>query len=207
MPLLNIDSFRQTPLVSNPFEYCVVRDFVKLDAAARIEADFPAISNSGSFPISALDYGPVFHQLLDELRSDDLRNAFEEKFAISLSGRPTTLTVRGRTGQRDGRIHVDSKSKLITVLLYLNRGWNAPSGNLRLLRSPDDIEDAVAEVPAECGTMVAFRCRENAWHGHKRFVGERRSIQLNWVVSHAASRRSQFVHGVSSFLKRLRRAG
>ena len=52
-----------------------------------------------------------------------------------------------------------------------------------------------------------FRCRENAWHGHKQFVGERRSIQLNWVVSDAAVRRSQFVHGISSFLKRLRMAG
>jgi hypothetical protein len=206
MPLLNIDAFRQAPLTTSPFEFCVVRNFVKPDATDRIEADFPPISNSGSYPVSALGYGPVFDQLLDELRSDDLRAAFEEKFAIDLSGRPTTLTVRGRTGQRDGRIHIDSKTKLITVLLYLNRNWTSPGGHLRLLRSPDDIEDTIEEITPECGTLVAFRCRENAWHGHKQHVGERRSIQLNWVVSDAAVRRSQIVHGISSFLKRLRRA-
>ena len=206
MPLLNIDAFRQTPLTTSPFEFCVVRNFVKPDAADRIATDFPPISNAGSFPISALEYGPVFDQLLDELRSEELREAFGEKFAIDLSGRPTTLTVRGRTGQRDGRIHVDSKTKLITVLLYLNQNWTAPGGQLRLLRSGDDIEDSIEEITPDSGTMVAFRCRENAWHGHKQHVGERRSIQLNWVVSDAAVRRSQFVHGVSSFLKRLRRA-
>jgi hypothetical protein len=206
MPLLNLDAFRRTPLNTNPFEYCVVREFVNLDATQRIEADFPRIGNSGSFSVSALEYGPVFEQLLDELRSDEVRAAFAEKFGIDLTGRPTTLTVRGQSGQRDGRIHIDSKTKLITVLLYLNRDWNAPGGNLRLLRSPDDIEDAIEEVAPEIGTLVAFRCRENAWHGHKPHVGERRSIQLNWVVSDAAVRRSQFVHGVSSFLKRLRKA-
>ena len=207
MPLLNFDAFRQTSLNTNPFEYCVVRDFVNPDATERVGAEFPRINDPGSFSISALEYGPVFEQLLDELRSDEMRAVFEEKFGIDLSGRPTTLTVRGKTGQRDGRIHIDSKTKLITVLLYLNHDWNAPGGNLRLLRSPDDIEDTIEEVAPENGTLVAFRCRENAWHGHKQHVGERRSIQLNWVVSDAAVRRSQFVHGVSSFLKKLRKAG
>lgn len=207
MPLLNIDAFRQTPLKTDPFEFCVVPHFVNLDATGRIEADFPRISNPGSFSISALQYGPVFQQLLDELRSDEMRTAFQEKFAIDLTDRPTTLTVRGRTGQRDGRIHIDSKTKLITVLVYLNRDWSSPGGNLRLLRSPDDIESVIEEVVPHSGTMVAFRCRENAWHGHKPHLGERRSIQLNWVTGHAAVRRSQIVHGISSFLKRLRKAG
>lgn len=207
MSLLNIKAFRQTPLTVNPFEFCVVPGFVDTEALDSLNADFPQIHDPGSFPLSTLRYGRTFEQLTAELRSPELRDAFAEKFGIDLAGRPTTLTVRGRTGPRDGRIHIDSKTKLITVLLYLNRRWSADGGNLRLLRSRDDIEDVIQEVPPECGTLVAFRCRENAWHGHKPFVGERRSIQLNWVVSRAAVRRSQWVHGVSSFLKRLRRAG
>ncbi|MFN8453038.1 MAG: 2OG-Fe(II) oxygenase, partial [Anaerolineae bacterium] len=78
---------------------------------------------------------------------------------------------------------------------------------LRLLRSPDDIEDVIAEIPPESGTLVAFRCRENAWHGHKPFDGIRRSVQLNWVVDEAAAKRSERRHGWSSLLKRLRIAG
>ena len=38
------------------------------------------------------------------------------------------VTVRGRTDARDGKIHSDSKSKLVTVLLYMNGTWEKPGG-------------------------------------------------------------------------------
>jgi SM-20-related protein len=207
MSILRIDELRKTPLVRNPFEYCVVPNFIETPALERIERDFPQIDKGGSFPLSSLTYGPGFSELVDSLLKPELRDAFAGYFGIDLTDRPPTLTVRGRARTKDGQIHIDSKTKLITVLIYLNRNWQAAGGNLRLLRSPDDIEDVVAEVPAEAGTLVAFRCRENAWHGHKPFDGVRRSIQLNWVVDEAAAHRSERRHKWSSLLKRLRLAG
>ena len=56
-------------------------------------------------------------------------------------------TVRGFVRSRDGEIHTDSKTKLITVLLYMNEGWESDGGRLRILRSGTDLEDSVAEVP------------------------------------------------------------
>ena len=66
---------------------------------------------------------------------------------MDLADRPATLTVRGRTRPKDGQIHTDSKTKLITVLLYLNRHWDSPGGRLRLLKNEHDLEDYIAEVP------------------------------------------------------------
>ena len=207
MAILDLDKLRRTPLATDPFEYCVVSDFISAGALDRIERDFPTIEQGGSYPLSALSYGPEFQNLVDELLQPETRDAFSEYFAIDLANRPPTLTVRGLARSKDGQIHIDSKTKLITVLIYFNRHWTSPGGCLRLLRAPDDIEDVIAEVPPENGTLVAFRCRENAWHGHKPYDGVRRSVQLNWVVDDAAAKRSERRHGWSSLLKRIANRG
>jgi len=153
--------------------------------------------------VSQLTYGARFAHLLDELNSEAFRAAFEEKFALDLSGRPTTITVRGRCGPKDGKIHTDSLSKIITVLIYMNPSWENAGGRLRLLRSGDDLDDIIAEVPPLEGTLLAFRRAENSWHGHKPFVGERRVIQFNWVTSSGNQRVTMLRHHVSAPFKRL----
>ena len=203
MSILNLEAFRAAPLVSTPFDYLAVPNFVRSEALVRIRHDFPSIQRSGSFPLTSLEYGPSFAELTDELRGAEVRQAFCDKFGLDLTDRPTTLTVRGRTRLKDGRIHTDSKTKLITVLLYLNSGWQSDGGRLRLLGSPHDMEDTICEVPPEDGMLVAFRNGKNAWHGHKPFEGERRSLQLNWVADARAVRRSSRRHGLSALIKRL----
>ena len=127
-------------------------------------------------------------------------SAFAEKFGLDLAGRPATLTVRGRCRSKDGKVHTDSRSKLITALIYLNDDWSGDGGQLRLLRS-NNIEDVIAEVPPHAGTLICFRNRENAWHGHTSYEGPRRALQLNWVVDDAAARKSERRHGLSARLK------
>ncbi len=204
MSILELDALRQTPLVSEPFEYLLVPRFIKAEHLDAIERDFPPIAQGGSFPLNSLRYGPAFQQLTGELLGDELRHIFAVKFDMDLSERPATLTVRGRTRLKDGQIHTDSKTKLITVLLYLNKSWSADGGRLRLLRSEHNLEDVVAEVPPDQGALVAFRCRPNAWHGHHPFEGERRSLQLNYVVDESASRWSSLRHSMSAVFKALR---
>ena len=91
-------------------------------------------------------------------------------------------TVRGFVREKDGSIHTDSTTKIITVLLYMNERWQEDAGRLRLLRGPDDLEDYVAEVPPYGGTLLVFRRADNSWHGHKPISGPRRAVQLNWVT-------------------------
>jgi SM-20-related protein len=200
---LDLEAFRATPLTEAPFRYLVVPGFVRADACARINADYPRIAEHGSFPVAQLSYGEAFKTLLGELESDEFRRACEEKFRLDLTGRPTTTTVRGQCGSKDGRIHTDSTSKIITVLIYMNPGWEERGGRLRLLRSGNDLEDVLTEVPPTEGTLLAFRRADNSWHGHKSFVGPRRVIQFNWVTSEGNRRIAMLRHQVSAPIKRL----
>jgi SM-20-related protein len=202
MANLDLAAFRATPLTREPFPFLIVPQFVTPAARAAVNADYPIIDSPGSFPVSGLSYGPGFQRLLDELRGPAFRAACEEKFDIDLSGRPSMITVRGRCGTRDGNIHTDAVTKIITVLIYMNPTWEQAGGCLRLLRSPNDIEDVIVEIPPIEGTLLAFRRADNSWHGHKLFVGPRRVIQFNWVTTTAVGRREVFRHRVSAWMKK-----
>ncbi len=203
MSAIDLPAMRATPLGRQPFDHLVVPGFVRAEALAAINADFPHISRPGSFPLSELAFGPAFATLMAELGSAETRAAFEDRFDIDLRARPLMCTVRGRCRAVDGRIHADSASKVLTVLIYPNPGWSADGGRLRLLRSAHDIEDYAAEIAPRAGTLLAFRCAGNAWHGHKPFEGERRSIQLNWVTGQAVVWREQWRHRLSARIKAL----
>jgi len=127
-----------------------------------------------------------------------------EKLGIDLKRRPTTITVRGRAREKDGQIHLDSRSKLVTVLIYMNGKWEADGGRLRLLNSGENLDDVIMEVPPAEGTLLAFLNTPNAWHGHKSFEGERRVIQLNWVRDNLVVWREKSRHTLSAFLKKLK---
>lgn len=200
---LDLDALRRAAVAQEPFPYLVVPGFLPPDAVAAISADFPRIDQPGSFPLAELTFGATFRGFVAALESAPLRAIFAEKFAIDLAGRPTMLTVRGQAKPSDGRIHADAASKLITVLIYLNEAWEAPGGRLRLLRKPDDLDSAVAEVPPDAGTLLAFRVTPHSWHGHAPASGPRRVVQLNWVVSESVVRRERFRHGLSARFKRL----
>jgi len=192
---------RAAPLNRDPFDFVVVEEFVRRDAVASLVADFPQIRGHGSYPVESLEYGSAFAQLVAALTGAELRRAIEEKFGIDLGDRPTLLTVRGRSDGKDGRIHTDTATKIITLLLYMNPVWESAEGRLRLLRGPRDLEDYAVEVAPLAGTMLAFRRSERSFHGHRAHVGERRSLQLNWVTDGSVVRRELGRHRWSARLK------
>jgi SM-20-related protein len=189
LTLLDLDRLRVTPLCRDPFDFVVVEDFVRRDELGRLLGDFPDIPGHGSYPVESLTCGPNFSRLIAALTGPALRGAVEEKFGLDLEGRPTMVTVRGRSDGKDGRIHTDSATKIVTLLLYLNPDWYPPEGRLRVLRGPDDIDDFVREVAPLAGTMLAFRRSARSFHGHRPYRGERRLVQLNWVTEPAVVRR------------------
>jgi SM-20-related protein len=202
IPMLNLEALRSVALQREPFDHLVVPGFIGADTLGAIGRDFPTGIGPGSYPLSALRYGPDFRRLCEEIQGDAMGAALGEKFDLPLTDHPTMITIRGQCRATDGKIHTDSAGKLVTVLLYINDGWGEQGGRLRLLRSSDDIEDFSVEVPPDAGTMLAFRCSKNAWHGHKPFEGQRRSLQLNWVRDAGYLRKEQFRHRVSAFFKK-----
>ena len=203
LPILDFDRLNAAPLDREPFEFIVVEEFVQKDALAAALADFPAIASGGSYPAQILKYGAGFENLIAALTGPELTGAISAKFAVDLGDRPTMLTVRGMGDEKDGNIHTDSETKIITLLLYMNPVWQHKEGRLRLLRRADDLDDYAREVTPLAGTMLAFRRSDRSFHGHYPHVGPRRSLQLNWVTDIAVVRRELRRHRWSARLKAL----
>jgi len=200
---VDFEALRARDAQNDPYPYVIVPEFVREDAQEGIEADFPVIEHPGSFPLASLEYGPRFSALMDALQGPEMKKLVEDKLGIDLTDRPTTATVRGISKAADGKIHTDSKTKLITVLLYMNRGWESSHGRLRLLRNANGLEDYAAEVPPDRGTLLIFKNGPTAWHGFEPFEGPRRVIQVNWVTDEGVVRREGARHRLSAFVKRL----
>jgi SM-20-related protein len=197
----DLGALEATPLSRDPYDFLIVPGFVRSGALAAINRDYPKIARAGSFPAQSLSYGPAFQKLLDDFAAPQVRETFARKFGVNLDGRPLMTTVRGRCQLKDGRIHTDTKSKILTILIYMNSKWEDTGGQLRVLRSGTDLEDYVAEVPPDEGTLLAFRRCEHSWHGHKTFVGERRVIQFNWVTDAGTVWREKLRHRISAWIK------
>ncbi len=204
---IDLEAFEAAAVTREPFPFAMVPRFVKQDAMSGINADYPLVTHPGSFPLPTLKYGPAFAALMAAIQGPEFTRAVEKKLGVDLTGRPTMVTARGVSAARDGQIHTDSRTKLITVLIYMNNAWEAKTGRLRLLRGPDDLEDVIAEVPPDEGTLLIFKNEPNAWHGFHPFEGPRRVIQLNWVTDQGVVVREQTRHKVSAFFKRLRGKG
>lgn len=202
MSYLDLAALDAAPLCNDPFPHVIVGGFVDPRRLAAVLADFPEVPGSGSHPPSELNIGGAFKDVIDELLGDGFRAAVERKFGIDLAGRPAMYTVRGYARRKDGRIHTDVPTKLITVLLYLNPAWAPDEGRLRLLRNGTDLDDFAAEVPPVAGNLLVFPPSATSWHGHKPFQGRRRAIQLNWVVSQDVVDKEQSRHRFSSRLKK-----
>ena len=112
-------------------------------------------------------------------------------------------TVRGECRWTDGKIHTDSATKIVTVLLYMNEQWDTDGGRLRILRNGTDLENYVEEVPPHGGTLLIFRRSDRSWHGHEPFQGQRRAIQMNWVTGWSVVVREQGRHRLSTTIKKL----
>jgi hypothetical protein len=205
--MLDLERIRNARLRTDPYPYTVVENAIAEESVREVLHDFPQIDYPGSIPLSSVTSGPAFDALIREMNSDAFRDIIATKFDADLVGKPIMTTLRGVMRQKDGRIHTDSKTKIITVLVYFNEAWQEEGGYLRILRNGTDLENFVEEVPPKLGTMVVFQVTDNCWHGHKPLVGKRLSIQMNYLVGEAAMGKHQFFHRLSAKLKKLFSSG
>jgi hypothetical protein len=199
---LDFAALEAAPLQRDPFDVVIVKRIIPPQYLEAILASFPNVPGAGSHSPASLKIGDEFAPLLNELEGDAFRAVIARKFGVDLAGRPVVTTIRGELRARDGAIHTDSRSKLITVLLYLNRHWSAPGGRLRLLRSPN-LEDFALDIAPQAGTLLAFRRSERSWHGHPPFVGPRRAVQMSYVSDRATAVREECRHRLATTVKRI----
>ena len=163
--------------------------------------DFPDIDSGGSFPSDNLKEGDI-KKLIEELEGDEFKDILENKLGVDLKDAEVITTLRGFSRFKDGKIHTDSQSKIVTVLLYLNKNWGNKIGNLRLLKKNNDLDNYFKEISSEYGNLIAFKVTDNCWHGFMPFEGKRLSIQLNYIYPKSL-KMHKIRHKLSASFKKL----
>ena len=201
--ILKLDALKNAEVASTPYPYFVVEDALADSEVQAVIQDFPKIEQGGSFNIEDVEIKPNFDRFLKSLDTPEFRQILTDKFDVNVMEHPMMITLRGYSRQKDGRIHSDSKSKLLTVLIYLNESWDAPNGRLRILNDDKDINNYVTEINAGPGSLVAFKVTDNGWHGYIPYEGQRQSIQINFLTSEKANAKHKFFHGLSAKVKKI----
>ena len=203
MAILNLGKLQSAKVETSPYLYTIVPGFLSPETVARVNATYPDIKAGGSYPIESLDAGMAIKEVIDELDGPAFQRIIAEKFAVDLDDKPKMYSLRAYTRAKDGQIHTDSRDKIITVLLYLNENWKQPGGRLRILKNGHDVDDFVAEVPPDNGSLLVFKRSETSWHGHHPFDGPRRSLQMNWMTSEGSRGWHKIRHSISAAVKKL----
>lgn len=201
--ILKLDALKEAHVSTAPYPYFVVENALKESEVQAVIQDFPKIEQGGSYNIGDVAAGPNFERFLQSLDCKEFRQILTEKFDVDVMEHPMMVTLRGYSRQKDGRIHSDSKTKLLTILIYLNESWDAPTGRLRILNDDKNMDDYVEEINAGPGTLVAFKVTDNGWHGYVPYEGQRQSIQINFLTSDKADAKHRFIHGLSAKMKKL----
>ncbi|MHC1479158.1 2OG-Fe(II) oxygenase [Frateuria aurantia] len=195
-----------TEVRQQPFHYLVAHGQLPEAARPALDRDFPAYRSAGFFPYAAEDCGPSIRALVEELSGPAFANAIGQRLGLPELGTfPTLVTLCKSMNRRHGTIHTDSRSKIVTALLYLNPQWpDSSDGCLRFLSAIDDIDAMLGpEIKPLYGELVAFRRSDNSFHGHLPYEGERRVIQVAWLVDRAALERKSRRGHVTQMLKNL----
>jgi hypothetical protein len=195
-----------TRVSREPFAFVIADGQLPATARDDLRNDFPRYSGAGFFPYAPEDCGPSINRLVDEITAPAFADALGERLGIEhLGAYPTLVTICRSLNKRHGTIHTDSKSKVATVLLYLNDSWPATSdGCFRFLNRVDDIDDLAApEIKPLYGALAAFKRSDNSFHGHLPYEGERRVIQVAWLTSEEEKARKTQRGKLSRLFKKL----
>ena len=150
--------------------------------------DFPDIEAGGSFPSDDLAEGFI-KQLVQELEGSEFKSILENKLDIDLQETEVITTLRGYSRARDGKIHTDSQSKVLTVLLYLNKDWNESWGGALQLASLEKSGLEVSQsIMPNFNKTVIFTTTDSSYHGHPEPMNlpngrARNSLALYYYVS------------------------
>jgi SM-20-related protein len=202
LTVLNADAVREAPLANEPYRYFLGSGVLRDEVIPDLKRDFPAITQPGYLTVDEVDLRGRFKTLIEEIESAEFSEVLSQKFGTNLHRYPRLTTIRKLSQAKDGRIHTDGPSKVMTLLIYMNDAWQADgAGRLRVLYDGEHFEPYAAEVPPTMGTVFAFLRAAHSWHGHKPFTGERRVVQTAWITDATEIERKRKRNGMAQFLK------
>ena len=117
MNALDLNAIETAKPIFDPFEHVIVPEVISKTRLSSVIGEFPEVNKSGSFPVSGVKCGPNFEILMKELNSETFAEKIGSKLGIDLSNKPKMITVRGYCRSSDGKIHTDTKGKIVTDLI------------------------------------------------------------------------------------------
>lgn len=203
--LIDPVSLERADVHGEPFPFLIAHDTLPESARQTLHADFPAYRQAGFFPHVESECGDSINRLIGDITSPAFADAIGARLGIpDLARYPTLVTICRLLNARHGTIHTDSRSKVVTALVYFSDQWpDTSDGCLRFLRKIDDIDSVVAEVKPLFGNLIAFRRADNSFHGHLPFEGERPVIQVAWLTSEDEKLRKTKRGRMSRLLKKI----
>jgi SM-20-related protein len=200
--ILALDAVRRAELRYEPYTYFLGSAFLNSDHISALRDNFPVITKPGFLTVDEVRLKGPFKTMIDELEGPELTAVLSDKFEQDLSPFPRLTTIRKISQLKDGSIHTDGRSKVMTLLLYMNDDWQANGdGRLRVLYNGKDFEPYAAEVPPIMGSVFGFLRADNSWHGHLPFAGERRVVQVAWIRDAKALERKKKRNRSAQFFK------
>ena len=202
LTVLNADAVRAAPLANEPYRYFLGSGVLREEVIPDLKRDFPTITKPGYLTVDEVDLKGRFKTLIEQIESAEFSDVLSQKFGTNLHPYPRLTTIRKLSQAKDGRIHTDGPSKVMTLLIYMNDDWQADgAGRLRVLYDGANFEPYAAEVPPTMGTVFAFLRADHSWHGHKPFTGERRVVQTAWITDAKEIERKRKRNGMAQFFK------
>ena len=202
LTILNADAIHGAPLSREPYDFFLGSGVLNEEAIPDLRRDFPTITKPGYLTVDEVDLRGRFKTLIDEIESAEFSEVLSEKFGKNLHPYPRLTTIRKLSQAKDGRIHTDGPSKVMTLLIYMNDEWQAEgAGRLRVLYDGQNFEPFAAEVPPTMGTVFAFLRADHSWHGHRPFTGERRVVQTAWITDAKEIERKRKCNSTAQFFK------
>ncbi len=200
-----------TTAMLEPFPFLIAHAQLPESARKDLAKDFPVYREAGFFPWNPDECGDSINRLIEDLTTPAVATAIGARLGIEHLGQyPTLVTLCRHLNKRHGTIHTDSRSKVATALLYLNDQWpDTSEGCLRFLSQIDDIDATlVPELKPLYGEFAVFkRCDNsfhgNSFHGHLPYGGERRVIQVAWLVDEEAKARKTQRGKISRLFKKI----
>lgn len=202
LQILSPDAISASDYSSDPYPHFLGKGFLRAESIEALRRDFPAIEKPGYLTVDDIELSGSFKQLIEEIESPELTEVLSQRFGLDLHQYPRLTTVRKWSRGNDGRIHSDGTSKIMTMLVYMNDEWQASEdGRLRVLYDEHNFDPYACEVPPTMGTVFGFLRRDNSWHGHKPFTGERKVVQTAWIVDSAQVERKKNRNTLAKFFK------
>jgi hypothetical protein len=202
MAIIDLSSIKRARYSQEPYECLCAEHFIKAEAVSDLQREFPNITKLGYLTVDEVDLRGRFKKLIDELEGPELTEALSQRFGQDLHKFPRLTTIIKRSPPEYRTIHTDGPSKVMTLLVYMDdERERDESGRLQVLCNGRDYEPFALKIPETTGSMFAFVPSDKSWHGHLRFAGERRVVQVAWVKRQADFDRTEKNNKVAALFK------